>query len=302
MRGVGFLNTRIDGRDRGPHRQRGGRRAAGAGRAGAPRAGPGEDAAHRPGRVPRRRGTSSSGCGPSTVERARALPAAALHESVDGEWSFIETLRHLVVRDRVLAAAGDPRRPEALRRAVAALGRDAGHRRRAARPRRPGRRWTRPSRCGWTGRRRSAGTSTRSTTRPSPPTPSRSRGRAGRSRSASRSASACSRSSTRSGGTASSRYATSLCWSSGRGELGAEAEQPHRPVLGEQVEGGQRGPLDVGRGRAGRVDPGAVGAGQERCVPDLHHDAYGGSRVGRHVRGHPVREQHDLTAYLRRRR
>jgi hypothetical protein len=30
-----------------------------------------------------------------TVERARALPAAALHESVDGEWSFVETLRHL---------------------------------------------------------------------------------------------------------------------------------------------------------------------------------------------------------------
>ena len=31
-----------------------------------------------------------------TVGRARELPAAALHESVDGEWSFIETLRHLV--------------------------------------------------------------------------------------------------------------------------------------------------------------------------------------------------------------
>jgi uncharacterized damage-inducible protein DinB len=31
-----------------------------------------------------------------TVERARALPAKLLHESVDGEWSFIETLRHLV--------------------------------------------------------------------------------------------------------------------------------------------------------------------------------------------------------------
>ena len=30
-----------------------------------------------------------------TVERARRLPAEALHESVDGEWSFIETLRHL---------------------------------------------------------------------------------------------------------------------------------------------------------------------------------------------------------------
>lgn len=31
-----------------------------------------------------------------TVERARSLDAALLHEQVDGEWSFIETLRHLV--------------------------------------------------------------------------------------------------------------------------------------------------------------------------------------------------------------
>jgi hypothetical protein len=31
-----------------------------------------------------------------TVERARRLPPALLHESVDGEWSYIETLRHLV--------------------------------------------------------------------------------------------------------------------------------------------------------------------------------------------------------------
>jgi len=31
-----------------------------------------------------------------TVERARLLPPDLLHESVDGEWSFIETLRHLV--------------------------------------------------------------------------------------------------------------------------------------------------------------------------------------------------------------
>ncbi|WP_250028769.1 DinB family protein [Paractinoplanes maris] len=30
-----------------------------------------------------------------TVERARKLPPALLHESVDSEWSFIETLRHL---------------------------------------------------------------------------------------------------------------------------------------------------------------------------------------------------------------
>jgi hypothetical protein len=31
-----------------------------------------------------------------TVERARGLDPRLLHESVDGEWSFIETLRHLV--------------------------------------------------------------------------------------------------------------------------------------------------------------------------------------------------------------
>jgi hypothetical protein len=33
---------------------------------------------------------------PSTVERARQLAPELLHERVDGEWSFIETLRHLV--------------------------------------------------------------------------------------------------------------------------------------------------------------------------------------------------------------
>jgi len=31
-----------------------------------------------------------------TVERARRLPPELLHDSVDGEWSFTETLRHLV--------------------------------------------------------------------------------------------------------------------------------------------------------------------------------------------------------------
>jgi hypothetical protein len=31
-----------------------------------------------------------------TIARARALPDGKLHESVDGEWSFVETLRHLV--------------------------------------------------------------------------------------------------------------------------------------------------------------------------------------------------------------
>ncbi len=31
------------------------------------------------------------------VERARRLPAEALHASVDGEWTFVQTLRHLVL-------------------------------------------------------------------------------------------------------------------------------------------------------------------------------------------------------------
>jgi hypothetical protein len=31
-----------------------------------------------------------------TIARARALPEDRLHESVDGEWSFVQTLRHLV--------------------------------------------------------------------------------------------------------------------------------------------------------------------------------------------------------------
>lgn len=31
-----------------------------------------------------------------TIERARRLPPEALHERVEGEWSFIETLRHLL--------------------------------------------------------------------------------------------------------------------------------------------------------------------------------------------------------------
>lgn len=32
-----------------------------------------------------------------TVKRARKLPEARLHESVDEEWSFVETLRHLIM-------------------------------------------------------------------------------------------------------------------------------------------------------------------------------------------------------------
>ena len=32
----------------------------------------------------------------STIDRARLLPEEKLHESVNGEWSFVQTLRHLV--------------------------------------------------------------------------------------------------------------------------------------------------------------------------------------------------------------
>ena len=41
-------------------------------------------------------GTRSSGSGRTRVARAERLPEPALHERVDGEWSFVETLRHLV--------------------------------------------------------------------------------------------------------------------------------------------------------------------------------------------------------------
>jgi hypothetical protein len=44
----------------------------------------------------RRAWKAIEGFSASTVERARALPPHALDESVDEEWSFVETLRHLV--------------------------------------------------------------------------------------------------------------------------------------------------------------------------------------------------------------
>src|SRR6476661_5638473 len=46
-----------------------------------------------------------------TVTRARGLDPGLLHESVDGEWSFIETLRHLVMATECWvhrAMLGDP--------------------------------------------------------------------------------------------------------------------------------------------------------------------------------------------------
>jgi uncharacterized damage-inducible protein DinB len=47
-----------------------------------------------------------------TVIRARALPAESLHERVDGEWSFVQTLRHLVYATDIWVGRvlrGDPR-------------------------------------------------------------------------------------------------------------------------------------------------------------------------------------------------
>jgi hypothetical protein len=49
----------------------------------------------------------------NTVERARGLDPRLLHQSVDGEWSFIETLRHLVFATDAWvrrATLGDPSR------------------------------------------------------------------------------------------------------------------------------------------------------------------------------------------------
>ena len=46
-----------------------------------------------------------------TVDRARRLPPELLHESVDGEWSFIETQRHLVMASEswvIRAILGNP--------------------------------------------------------------------------------------------------------------------------------------------------------------------------------------------------
>ena len=91
-----------------------------------------------------------------TVGRARLLPPAALQESVDGEWSFIETLRHLAFATECWlhrAILGDPRpwapcRCPGIRRPTPRACRATARR---------GRRWTRPSRCGSTGRRRSGG-------------------------------------------------------------------------------------------------------------------------------------------------
>lgn len=48
---------------------------------------------------------------PSTIERARRLSPELLHERVEGEWSFIETLRHLSFASAAWVARGILRDP-----------------------------------------------------------------------------------------------------------------------------------------------------------------------------------------------
>ena len=43
-----------------------------------------------------------------TVERARGLDPELPHESVHGEWSFIQTLRHLAVRLQRMPSCTEP--------------------------------------------------------------------------------------------------------------------------------------------------------------------------------------------------
>ena len=83
-----------------------------------------------------RHGTSSSSYGRRPSNGPAAWTPELLHESVDGEWSFIETLRHLVFATDAWIRRGHPRRPVAVGSARPAVGRDAGHARHPARPRR----------------------------------------------------------------------------------------------------------------------------------------------------------------------
>jgi hypothetical protein len=73
-----------------------------------------------------------------SVERARRLPPELLHESVDGEWSFIETLRHLVfVTDATSMPCGRAARDRAPAASVPAASSGPGRRPMTRRSREP---------------------------------------------------------------------------------------------------------------------------------------------------------------------
>ena len=94
-----------------------------------------------------------------TVHRARGLPATRLHESVAGEWSFVETLRHLVFATDAWvgrALLGDPSPWDALDLPCDEMPDAPGVPVTAG----PGRPSTRCSRCGGAGWPRCDGSST----------------------------------------------------------------------------------------------------------------------------------------------
>src|SRR5215468_6926988 len=145
---------------------------------------------------------------PPTVERAKRLPPELLHERVEGEWSFIETLRHLVsatdawVRRAILAS-----RSRTARSGSGTTKRSPTRACRTTRTRdHPS---ARCSNCAPTACIPFTRSSRRSPMTCSPARPTRCRRRATRRRAAIRYAVACGRSSTRSGCTACTPNATS---------------------------------------------------------------------------------------------
>ena len=87
---------------------------------------------------------------PQTVERARGMAPELLHERVEGEWSFIETLRHLVFATDAWvkrALLGEPSPWDPLDLPHDEMPDDPASRATATR----GRRWTRCSPCARTG-------------------------------------------------------------------------------------------------------------------------------------------------------
>ncbi len=125
-----------------------------------------------------------------TVERARRLDPALLHERVDGEWSFVDTLRHLSFATEcwlLRAVQGDPAPWDPL----SLPWEEAPTPRRSRPTATPGPTSTWRSPCAATAPTGSGRTSRRSPTTTSPATPCRSTRRAGPSRRPSRCASVC---------------------------------------------------------------------------------------------------------------
>ena len=138
-------------RDREPPDQR--RRRGPAGRGGARPAlpGPGEDAPDRCRRVPRGVGGPRAAVARDRRAGPRGCPPSCCTSGSTDEWSFIETLRHLVFATDAWVRPGDPGRPVAVGPARPAPRRDGRRSRRPARPRTRGPRSTRCSRCAPTG-------------------------------------------------------------------------------------------------------------------------------------------------------